>query len=132
MQWNQSIPVFMEKMVEYAAAVLERKKGKVAFMNFVTHVSPLCDCTPFSDRPIVPDLGILASLDPVALDQASVDLVNGAPGNRASVLKDAFNPGQDKFRALYPDIDWQHQLDYAEQIGLGTRKYNLLDLKDLS
>ncbi|MFH1114124.1 MAG: DUF362 domain-containing protein [Pseudomonadota bacterium] len=124
-RWNESVPTFMEKMVEYASAVLKPKKGKTVFMTFVTDVSPLCDCTPFSDRPIVPDLGILASLDPVAIDQAAVDLVNAAPGNPVSCLQTALAPGEDKFRALYPNVDWAHQLDYAQEIGLGTREYVL-------
>lgn len=127
-QWNESIPVFMEKMVEYASAVLSHKQKKVVFVTFVTDVSPLCDCTPFSDRPIVPSLGILASSDPVAIDQAAADLVNGAPGNPLSVLNKAMAPGEDKFRALFPEIDWEHQLKYAEQIGLGTRDYALVNL----
>ncbi len=131
-QWNESIPIFMEKMVEYAAAVCNHKKGKTLFMTFLTDVSPLCDCTPFSDRNIVPNLGILASLDPVAIDQAAADLVNKSPGNPISALDRALAPGEDKFRALYPNIDWQHQLEYAEQIGLGTRQYDLLSLKDFS
>jgi uncharacterized Fe-S center protein len=122
-QWNQSIPVFMEKMVEYAKATLDHKKGKALFLTFVTDVSPLCDCTPFSDRPIVPGIGILAGADPVALDQAAADLVNRAPGNPLSSLQSALNPGEDKFRALFPAIDWEHQLAYAEKIGLGTREY---------
>lgn len=128
-QWNESIPTFMEKMVEYAAGVLNHKKEKMVFMTFVTDVSPLCDCTPFSDRPIVPGLGVLASLDPVAIDQAAVDLVNSAPGNPVSCLETALAPGEDKFRALFPNVDWSHQLDYAEQIGLGTREYVLEALK---
>jgi uncharacterized Fe-S center protein len=127
-QWNESIPVFMEKMVEYASAVVSHKQKKVVYMTFVTDVSPLCDCTPFSDRPIVPSLGILASSDPVAIDQAAADLVNGAPGNPVSVLNKAMAPGEDKFRALFPEIDWEHQLEYAEQIGLGTRDYALVSL----
>ncbi len=131
-QWNESIPIFMEKMVEYASAVCRQKKGKMVFMTFVTDVSPLCDCTPFSDRQIVPNLGILASLNPVAIDQAAVDMVNGAPGNPLSVLDKALDPGEDKFRALFPNIDWKHQLEYAEQIGLGTQQYKLLSLKDFS
>ena len=69
----------MEKMVEYAAAVLKEKKDKTVFMTFVTDVTPLCDCTPFSDRPIVPNIGILASLDPVAIDQAA-----GGSGKRST------------------------------------------------
>jgi len=128
-QWNQSIPVFMEKMVEYASAVLGHKSGKAAFMTFISDVSPLCDCTPFCDRPIVPNIGILASLDPVAIDAAAADLVNSAPGNPLSILEKALDPGEDKFRALFPDIDWGHQLDYAEQMGLGTRQYSLVKLE---
>ncbi|MDQ7781699.1 MAG: DUF362 domain-containing protein [Desulfomonilaceae bacterium] len=128
-QWNESVPIFMEKMVEYAAAVLNHKQEKTVFMTFVTNVSPLCDCTPFSDRPIVPDLGILASSDPVAIDQAAVDLVNNSPGNPISCLESALSPGEDKFRSLYPKIDWAHQLAYAERIGLGTRDYVLEKLE---
>jgi len=127
-QWNQSIPVFMEKLVEYAAAALKDKRDKSVFMTFVTDVSPMCDCTPFSDRAIVPDLGILASTDPVAIDQAAVDLVNGAPGNPISSLSGAMASGEDKFRALYPDVDWLHQLEYAEEVGLGSREYSLVNL----
>lgn len=127
-QWNQSVPIFMEKMVEYACAVLKAKTGKCLFMTFVTDVSPLCDCTPFSDRAIVPDLGILASTDPVAIDQAAVDLVNGAPGNPVSSLDKAMAPGEDKFSALYPKVDWAHQLDHAVELGLGTREYELVRL----
>ena len=125
-RWNESIPTFMEKMVEYAAAVLRNKKGKSMFMSFVTDVSPLCDCVPFSDRPIVPSLGILASTDPVAIDQAAADLVNSAHGNPLSCLEAGLEPGEDKFRALFPAIDWTHQLAYAEELGLGQRDYTLV------
>jgi uncharacterized Fe-S center protein len=125
-QWNESIPVFMEKMVEYAAAAVSNKRDKTLFLTFVTDVSPLCDCYPFSDRAIVPDLAILASTDPVAIDQAAVDQVNGAPANPVSSLKETLSPGDDKFRAIYPHIDWTHQLDYASKIGLGTREYELV------
>lgn len=125
-RWNESIPVFMEKLVEYAGAVFKAKKGKTLFVTFVTDVSPLCDCVPFSDRSIVPDLGILASADPVAIDQAAVDLVNGAPGNPLSDLQQALAPGEDKFGSIYPNIDWSHQLEYAEKMGMGTREYTLV------
>lgn len=127
-QWNESVPVFMEKMVEYAAAIMEKKRGKALFLTFVTDVSPLCDCTPFSDRAIVPDLGILASDDPVAIDQAAADMVNNAPGNPLSSLKSALGAGEDKFRSLFPHVDWAHQLAYAAELGLGTRDYTLEEL----
>ncbi len=124
-QWNESIPVFMEKMIEYAGAVISAKKGKALFVTFITDVSPLCDCNPFSDRPIVPGIGILAGNDPVAIDQAAVDLVNAAPGNPLSALAHALEPGGDKIKALYPEIDWKSQLSYAEKLGLGSTHYEL-------
>jgi uncharacterized protein len=128
-QWNESIPTFMQKMVEYSAAVLNAKKGKVLFVTFVTDVSPLCDCTPFSDRPIVPNVGVLASEDPVAIDQAAADLVNQAPVNPFSTLGSKAGSGDDKFRALFPEIDWTIQLDHAEHLGLGSRSYELVSLE---
>jgi len=129
-QWNQSIPVFMEKMVEYAAAALQNKKQKALFITFITDVSPLCDCYPFSDSPIVPNLGILASTDPVAIDAAAADLVNQAPANPASKVFESAPHGEDKFRKLFPEIDWRHQLSYAEELGLGTTDYVLIDLDE--
>ena len=112
-------------MVEYTAGVLKGKEGASVFLNFITNVSPACDCYGHSDAPIVPDIGIVASQDPVAIDQASADLVNQAQGRKGSSLTKNFNPGEDKFRAIYPNVDWEIQLDYAEKIGLGTRNYEL-------
>jgi uncharacterized Fe-S center protein len=77
--------------------------------------------------PIVGDLGVLASRDIVALDQAAADLVNQSPGHPGSCLKN-LTPGSDKFRDVYPQIDWEVQLDYAEQMGLGTRNYELVKI----
>ena len=125
-QWNQAIPVFLENMVEYTAGVLKAKKDSAVFLNFITQVSPSCDCYRHNDAPIVPDIGIVASTDPVAIDQASADLVNNAEGLKSSCLTKNFKPGKDKFRALYPQIDWDIQLEYAEAIGLGTRAYDLV------
>jgi uncharacterized Fe-S center protein len=104
------------------------KREKSIFLNFLTQVSPDCDCFGHSDAPIVGDVGILSSSDPVAIDQASIDLVNKQPGNKGSRLEAHFGPGEDKFRAIYPDIDWEIQLEYAEEIGLGSRKYDLLPI----
>lgn len=129
-QWNESIPVFQEKMVEYTLGVLKGKQGRALFLNFLTDVSPACDCYGHSDRPIVRDIGILASTDPVAIDQASVDLVNNEPGNKDSALTKNYKSGEDKFRGVYPQIDWEIQLQYAQGIGLGTRKYELVILQE--
>ena len=127
-RWNADIPLFQKKMAEYALAVVTGKMERVAFFNFLTHVSPSCDCQTHNDAPIVQDLGIVASTDPVAVDQAAVDLVNGQKGLDTSCLTTHKEAGQDKFRALYPEVDWEVQLDYAEEIGLGGRRYDLVDI----
>ena len=127
-QWNQDIPVFMENMVEYTMGVLQNKTEKALFVNFITNVSPGCDCLPYNDAPIVRDIGVVASKDPVAIDQASVDLVNREPSLPGSCLKAGTGPGEDKFRAVYPKVDWAHQLAYAAGLGLGRRDYELVSL----
>ena len=127
-QWNESIPIFQKKMVEHACGAVQKKKGKALYLNFLTQISPACDCYGFSDAPIVNDIGILSSVDPVAIDQASVDLVNGEAGNRSSKLSKNWNPGEDKFRAVYPEVDWSIQLAYGEEIGMGTREYELIKI----
>ena len=127
-QWNQNIPVFLENMVEYTMGVLMGKKNKSIFINFITNVSPACDCMPHNDAPIVRDIGIVASKDPVAIDQASADLVNNEHGISSSCLELNLKPGEDKFKALYPKVDWPLQLDYAQSLGLGSRDYNLVRL----
>jgi uncharacterized protein len=122
------LPRFMEGMVEYTVGTLKGKEKRSLFVNFLTQISPACDCYPFADAPIVPDIGILASRDPVAIDQASVDLLNEQPILQSSCLKDIANAHQDKIRAVYPKIDWAHQLEYAENLTLGSRAYELVKL----
>ena len=126
--WNESPGAVQEKMVETAAAVLKSKMLKSVFFNFVIEVTPDCDCFPFSDTPIVQDVGIVASRDPVALDQASADLVNQQQGLHNSKLTGAMSPGEDKFRNLYPQVNWERQLEYAEEVGLGSRSYQLIEV----
>ena len=127
-QWNTDIPLFQKKMVEYTFAVLKGKQGKAFFVSFLTNISPACDCLPNSDAPIVPDIGILVSKDPVAIDQASADLVNRQVGTDNSCLTSSKRPGEDKFRAIYPKIDWSIQLEHAQKIGLGKREYELITI----
>jgi uncharacterized Fe-S center protein len=127
-EWNQAIPVFLENMVEYTMGVLKNKEGKTLFVNFITDVSPACDCHPLNDAPIVRDIGVVASKDPVAIDQASVDLVNQEQALPESSLTTNTAPGEDKFRGVYPNVDWAIQLDYAASLGLGRRDYRLVRL----
>ena len=96
------------------------------------NVSPECDCWGHNDAAVVADLGILASKDPVALDQACVDLVKKAPAlHTNNELENAHQhenlEGKDKFKLLHPDTDWEAGLIHAEKLGIGTREYELID-----
>ena len=104
------------------AGALKNKVGKGLFFNFLINVSPDCDCFDFNDPPFVADVGILVSNDPVAIDQAAVDLVNGAQGLAGSKLRDL--NAQDKINAV-TGIRWQPILEHAERLGLGNRNYAL-------
>lgn len=125
-QWNEAADLVMRKMAEYAKGALSGKSGKAMFISFITQVSPACDCYGHADAPIVNDIGLCVSDDPVAIDQACADLVNGARGNEGSALQSGFEPGGDKFRGVWPEIPWEIQLEHGEKIGLGSRKYELI------
>jgi len=127
-QWNEAADLVMKKMAEYATGAVANKQDKTVYLNFITQVSPACDCYGHCDAPIVNDIGICASTDPVALDQACADLVNNAKGNQDSALKTGHEPGGDKFRGCWPEIPWQVQLEHAEKVGLGSRVYELIRL----
>ena len=126
--WNSSTELFQKKMAEYSLGVVAGKEEQSLFFNFIINVTPQCDCLNFSDAPIVGDIGILASTDPVAIDQASADLVNKASGIVGTALTTNLAPGEDKFRGIYPHIDWSVQLSHGEKVGLGTREYELIEI----
>lgn len=125
-KWNEAAPLIMKKMCEFALGAVKGKEEKTIYLNFITQVSPACDCYGHADAPIVNDIGLCASTDPVAVDQACADLVNAAIGNPNTALKSGFEPGGDKFRGVSPEIDWEVQLEYGEKIGLGRREYELV------
>ena len=127
-QWNEASPAFQRKMVEYALGALKNKGKRTTYVSFITQVSPYCDCYGHNDVPIVGDIGILASVDPVAIDQASVDLVNAQPGSAVSPYTKDLLPGADKFRAVHRQVDWGVQLAYGEEMGLGVRRYELVSV----
>jgi uncharacterized protein len=127
-RWDKEVPTFLEGMVEYTAGVLKNKAGKSLFVNFITDVSPACDCYPANDAPIVKNIGVAASLDPVAIDRACVDLINAEPALAGSRLQVNTEPGGDKFKGLYPNVDWPIQLEYAEKLGLGSQAYELVSV----
>lgn len=116
------------KIAEYTKAVI---KDKPHFhINFIMNVSPECDCWNHNDAAIVPDLGIAASFDPVALDCACADLVNQAPGLTGSnSLADKCScHHEDKFHILHPDTCWKAAITHGEKIGIGNADYELIKL----
>jgi len=126
--WESASELVSCKISEYSLAVL---KDKPAFhINFIMNVSPDCDCWNYNDYPLVPDIGIAASFDPVALDQACADMVKEAPVLHLSRIgidnPDEDHHGQDKFAMAHPNTHWQAGLEHAERIGLGSRKYEIV------
>ena len=117
------------KIAEYTKAVLLDKPN--FHVSFIMNVSPECDCWNHNDAAIVPDLGIAASFDPVALDKACADLVINAPTLQTDNCLSKKHPhehleGADKFHIIHPDTNWQAGLEHAEKIGIGTQEYELI------
>ena len=126
--WKTETTPFNERMAEYALGAVKGKENYTGYINFLLNITPDCDCVPWSDSPLVSDIGILASTDPVALDSACFDLVNQAEGLCHSHLPRGHAAGEDKFKALWGHTCGEVQLNYAEKIGLGTRKYTLIPI----
>jgi uncharacterized Fe-S center protein len=126
--WKGDPAIVQQKMAEYAAAALHEKGGRFAAINFIIDVTPDCDCLGWSDNAIVPNIGIAASSDPVAVDTASLDLVNQARGSSMSALDEAGITGNNKFGSIHNGIDPTAQLVHGEKIGLGQRDYELVSL----
>ncbi|HDT15456.1 MAG TPA: DUF362 domain-containing protein [Firmicutes bacterium] len=130
-RWDGGSEKLQEKMAEYAFAAVKNKKGKVFYFNFLLNITPDCDCLPSSGKIITPDIGILASFDPVAIDAASADLIKKAAVIEENVKdrsgSDMNYAGKDNFKLVWPNLDHNVQLDYAEKIGLGSKDYELVE-----
>jgi len=113
--WGSGRDTLQERMIEYAQAVLGHKKGRCAFFNFCIKITKECDCLAKDDPRIVEDVGILASVDPVAVDKASFDLV----------IQKA---GKDIFAQVHPDVRGAKHLQYAAARGLGNLEYELQEI----
>lgn len=124
---------FVEGLVDcFAALVKKVGRDNMGYINFITEVTPHCDCPPYSDMPIVPEIGIVASRDPIAIDKASTDLVNAAIGIPESVLSDGkndevFEAGYDKIRFI-TGKDWMKLMSFGVKMGLGSLQYDLVKL----
>ena len=109
--WGASYEDLQKKVVEHAMGVCELFKGKSLFINVLTRISKDCDCMGHTFKKISPDIGILVSRDPVALDAASLDLVEKQAGMQLSQIAH--------------DIPYRFQLEYAAELGFGTLDYTL-------
>lgn len=110
--WNKETADVQERFVEYAIGAVKDKRA--FYINFVNHITPNCDCMSKKEEPLLDDIGILASIDPVAIDKASLDLVIKAGG--------------DVFAKAHPNVDYNVQLVHAQKLGLGKVEYELINV----
>ena len=121
---HEATKVLNYKIAEYAKAVVD---GRPNFhINLVLDVSPYCDCHAENDLPIVPDVGMFASFDPVALDLACADAVNAQPIVPGSKLDKANRPDLDNLTGSFPHTTWRTQISHGKKIGLGEDSYELI------
>ena len=109
---------FLESMADAASAVVDYFKGNMAFINIMCNMSVDCDCCAIAEDPCLKDIGILASLDPIAIDQACVDLVDKSN-----------DPGRDHFMERVNSRNGIHTIEAASKLGFGSREYELIEIK---
>lgn len=136
--YDAAVDVLNCKIAEYTQAVVQDRPN--FHISIAMDISPNCDCHPENDTPIVPDLGMFASFDPVAIDQAAIDMALAAPALLNTELTDMrakLEAGDgvpercehDHFNMTHPDTNWRSMIEHAEKIGLGTSRYELIEVK---
>jgi len=125
---NNTEKILSMKISEYAYAVC---KDRPCFhLSILKDISPNCDCWDGNDTPIIPDIGMFASFDPVALDQACIDAAQNETPIRNSFLTEKIHEHPEHednyFKCIHPNVEWEAGLEHAEKIGLGSREYNLI------
>ncbi len=108
---------FLESMADAASSVVKHFNGNIAFINVMCNLSVDCDCCSVAEDPCMKDIGILASLDPIAIDQACIDLVYNSK-----------DPGRDHFVERVESRHGTHTIEAAADLGFGTREYELIDI----
>ncbi len=108
---------FLESMADAASSIVEHFKGNIAFINVMKNMSVDCDCCAVAEDPCMKDIGILASLDPVAIDQACIDLVNKSD-----------DEGKEHFLERVNSRHGTHTIDAANELGFGSKEYELIEL----
>ena len=109
---------FLEAMADAASSVHNMFKGKIAYINVMCNMSVDCDCCAVAENPCMKDIGILASLDPIAIDQACIDLVYNSK-----------DPGRDHFVERVERQNGVHTIEAASELGFGTREYELIEIE---
>lgn len=124
---DESNDILNCKIAEYTKAVVD---GRPCFhISLVVDVSPYCDCHAENDAAVVPDVGMFASFDPVALDVACADAVNRQPVISNTVLAEHDHTGHDHFQTISPDTNWKTAIEHGVKIGLGSPEYELIEVK---
>lgn len=115
--WTSEHDAFLEAMADASKTIVEAYKGKIAFVNIMKNMSVDCDCCAVAEDPAIADIGILASLDPVALDQACLDQVYACE-----------DPGKPHLLERIESRNGVHTVEAAAKIGVGVREYELIEL----
>jgi hypothetical protein len=115
--WDESSSNIQKKMIEYASGTIKALNSRLIFINVLTSISPACDCYKGNDMPITGDLGFMASIDPIAIDRASYEMVINSTPKKT-----------DPFKEIYSYLDIDAQFRHAKKIGLGNADYNLIDI----
>lgn len=125
--FDEANDVLNFKIAEYTKAVLQNRPH--FHISLVVDVSPYCDCHAENDIPIVPDVGMFASFDPVALDRACADAVNRQPAVHGSILEKHGHHHCDHFADVSPETNWISALQHSEKLNIGTMEYELIEVK---
>lgn len=116
--WNSDHDSFLDAMADAASSVVSYFKGNVAYINVMKNMSVDCDCCAVAEDPCMKDIGILASLDPIAIDQACIDLVYGATDD----------PGQKELIERIESRNGIRTIESANELGFGSREYELIEI----
>ena len=136
--YDAAVDVLNYKIAEYTQAIVQDRPQ--FHISLAMDVSPNCDCHPENDTPIVPDMGMFASFDPVAIDQACIDMalqMPAMPDTELTEMRDKLEVAggvpercqHDHFNMTHPDTNWRSMIEHGEKIGLGTSKYELIEVK---
>ena len=128
---SNAVEVLDAKIAEYTKAVIQDRPH--FHINLIVDVSPFCDCHSENDAPILPNIGMFASYDPIAIDQACADACLAATPFENSLIgdnmkKEGFVDYHDHFKNSSPESEWKFQLSHGEKIGIGSREYELIKI----